>query len=412
MDVVHARCAGLDVHKKTVVACVMVSSETGVRKETRTYRTMTRHLRELSVWLRECKVSAVVLESTGVYWWPVFSVLEGDGLPITVANAHDVKGRPGHKTDVGDAQWLADLVRHDLVRASFIPPAEIRTLRELTRYRTKLAEQKAHEVRRLQKVLESANIKLGDVASNVMGVSGQHMLQAIAQGEDDPEVLAAMARGRLAVKKADLVAALEGRIQAHHRLLLRVMLEGIRSVEQRIGEMDRAIQEALAPFASAVTLLEAIPGIGATAAATIIAEIGVDMTRFATAQHLASWAGVCPGSKRSGGRTLSAKTTKGDVWLRRTLGQCAWAAVRQKDCCFGAQFKRIVVRQGKLKAIVAVSHRLLLVIHHVLLTGEVYTEFGPEYVRLPDPAKAARRHVARLESLGYEVTITPKPRAA
>lgn len=412
MDVVHTRCAGLDVHKKTVVACVLVSTQADVRKETRTFRTMTRDLRALSAWLREQEVSAVVLESTGVYWWPVFSILEADGVPITVANAQQVRGRPGRKTDVGDAHWLAELLRHGLVRASFIPPAEIRRLRELTRYRTTLVAQKAHEVRRLQKVLESANIKLGDVATDVMGVSGRQMMQAIVRGESDPAVLANLALGRLAAKREALTAALDGRIEDHHRLLLGVILTHITAIEESIRAMDAAIREALVPFAGAVTLLESIPGINATAAATIIAEIGVDMTRFPTAGQLASWAGVCPGMNRSGRRTLSARTTKGDLWLRRVLGQCAWAAIRQKGSCFGAQFKRIVVRQGKQKAAMAVAHRLLVVIHHVLRTGELYRELGPDYVRPRDAEKVARRHVARLEALGYAVTLTSPPHAA
>ncbi len=380
--------------------------------ETRTFGTMTRQLEELSWWLREQAVTAVVLESTGVYWWPVFNVLEASGVPITLANAQDVKGRPGHKTDVCDAQWLAELVRHGLVRPSFIPPEQIRTLRELTRYRTTLAEQKAHEIHRLQKGLESANIKLGDVASNVLGVSGRHMLEAIVAGEEDPEALAGLARGRLMKKKEDLVLALEGRLKDHHRLLLRVQLDHIRAIERSIGQMDRAIAEALAPFAAAVTLLESIPGVSDTAAATIIAEIGVDMGRFPTAQHLASWAGVCPGIKRSAGHTISAKTTPGDRWLRRILGQCAWSAIRMKDTCFAAQFRRIVVRQGKQKALVAVAHRLLLVVHHVLRTGEFYRELGPDYVAPMNKERAARRHIARLQALGYEVIATPKPTAA
>lgn len=412
MEVVHARCAGLDVHKKSVVACVLVSTERGVQKETRSFGTMTEDLELLSAWLRDWMVSAVVLESTGVYWWPVFSILEEEGLPITVANAQQVKGLPGRKTDVADAHWLADLVRHGLVRSSFIPPEEIRQLRELTRYRATLVTQKAHEVRRLQKVLESANIKLASVASDVMGLSARTMLQALVDGETDPETLAGMALGKLANKTEQLEKALRGRIKEHHRLLLRVQLGHIASIEASMAEIDVGITKALAPFERAVEVLDTIPGVNPTAAAAIIAEIGVDMTRFPTAGHLASWAGVCPGMKRSGGRTLSAKTTKGDVWLRRVLTQCAWAAIRKKESCFGAQYRRIVVRQGKGKALVAVSHRLLVVIYELLRTGTLYAELGENYVRPSNPQRVARRHVKRLESLGFEVQIKPRESAA
>jgi len=302
MQVVYERCAGLDVHKKTVVVCVLRSTAKGTAtQEVRTFGTMTRDLEGLSRWLAELQVEQVCLESTGVYWVPVFNILEEAGLPVTLVNAAHIKQVPGHKTDVGDAAWLADLLRHGLLRASFIPPAEIRDVRELTRYRANLVRSRATEANHVLKTLEVANLKLGSVATDALGASGWAMLTAIAAGEDDPEVLAQMAKAGLRKKLDELEQALTGRVKPHHRVLLRTSLDHLRCLEQMIEALDREVEQAMVPFAAQQAALDAVPGIDTVAAAAILAEIGVNMDQFPTAGHLASWAGVCPGNKQSGG---------------------------------------------------------------------------------------------------------------
>lgn len=413
MEVVYRRCCGLDVHKETVVACVLVTAEDGsVTRQVRTFSTMTGALRVLGQWLTDQQVEQVAMESTGVYWWPVFNVLEEVGLAVLLVNPQHSKALPGRKTDVADSAWLADLLRHGLVRASFIPPEPIRHLRELTRYRTTLQQERAQEVQRLHKVLESANIKLAAVASDVLGVSGRLMLDALmTQGEPDPAVLAELAQGRLRAKLGELRQALEGRVKPHHRVLLARILEHIAFLEDSIAQLQPEIEAALRPFAETATLLQTVAGVGPVAAAGLIAEMGVDMTCFASDKHLASWAGICPGNNQSGGKRRRSKTTRGNKWLRGLLGEVAWAAVRTKGSCFGAQYRRLVRRQGKLKAIVAVAHRLLRVIYHVLRDQEPYRELGPDYVPPRDPERQTRRHIHRLEQLGYTVTLTPKEAA-
>lgn len=408
MQVVHARCAGLDVHKKTVVACVLVTAEDGTVTETvHTVSTMTADLAALSRWLREQQVACVALESTGVYWWPVFNLLEEQGHQIVLVNAQHIKALPGHKTDIADSKWLADLLRHGLLRPSFIPPAAIRALRDLLRYRTTLVRQRAQEANRLQKVLEGANIKLAAVATDVLGVSGRAMLEAIVRGQEDAEVLAALAQRRLRAKLPALRQALEGRVQPHHRVLLRALLDHVDFLEQSIVALDTEVEQALVPFAEAMTLLQSLPGVSHTAAAALIAEIGVDMSRFPSARQLASWAGVCPGNKQSGGRRLSGATTHGDPWLRGVLAQMAWAAIRPKGTAFAARFHRIARRQGRRKALVAVMHHMLVVIYCMLRDGVPYRELGPDYYQPEDPARQRQRLVQRLEGLGYAVTLTP-----
>jgi len=408
MQVVYQRCAGLDVHKLTVVACVLISQEDGkVHEQVRTFGTMTADLAALSQWLQEGKVEQVALESTGVFWWPVFNLLEEAGLAVVLVNPQHVKAVPGRKTDVADSKWLADLLRHGLRRASFIPPAAIRDLRELTRYRKALVQERTQEANRLQKVLESANIKLAGVATDILGVSGRHMLMALAAGETDPTLLADLARGQLRKKLVALEQALCGRVKPHHRVLIRAILRHIYSLEQSIEEMDREVEQVLAPFAQEFELLQGIPGVNRTAAATIIAEIGVEMARFPSAQHLASWAGVCPGNKQSGGKRLRSRTTQGNPWLRALLGEVAWAAIRQKNTSFGARFRRLARRQNKQKAMVAVMHHLLLVIYHVLRKQEPYHELGPDYFQPTDPQRLVHRHIHQLEQLGYQVTLVP-----
>jgi transposase len=413
MQVLHERCAGLDVHKKSVVACVLSGAERGrVVREARTFGTMTRDLEALSAWLRERQVEQVALESTGVYWWPVFNILEEVGLSVILVNPQHIKQVPGRKTDVKDSEWLADLLRHGLVRASFIPPAEIRELRELTRYRKTLVQERSQEVNRLQKVLESANIKLAAVASDVLGVSGQRMLEALANGEEDPEVLAEMAVGKLRDKLEALRLALEGRVKPHHRLLVRAILEHVSFLERSLAHLDEEVRRRLAPFARQQQLLAGLPGVGERGAAALLAELGTDMSRFPSAAHLASWAGVCPGNKQSGGKRLSGATTKGNTWLRGLLGEMAWAAIRQKDTACGARYQRLKRRLGTQKALVAVMHHLLVVIYSVLRDLRPYQELGPDYYQPGDPQRRQRQAVRRLEQLGFSVTLTPKDAAA
>jgi transposase len=412
MPVIHHRCAGLDVHKRTVVACALVTQPDGTaRRAVRTFGTMTADLVALSDWLRAQQVERVVLESTGVFWWPVFTLLEEGGHDVVLVNPQQVKQVPGRKTDVADSEWLADLLRHGLLRASFIPPAPIRALRELLRYRTTLVRERTQEVNRLQKVLESANLKLAAVASDVLGVSGRQMLEAIARGEDDPEALAERAKGRLRAKRPALRLALEGRVKAHHRGLLRAILAHVDFLEETLEALDGDVERALVPFATELALLETIPGVGRTAAATLVAELGADLRAFPSATHLASWAGVCPGNRQSGGRRHSGKTTHGNVWLRGLLGEIAWAAIRKRGTSFGARFRRLARRQGKPKAVVAVMHNVLTVIYVVLRERTPYAELGPDDFGREDPQRAAYRHVAQLERLGYRVALLPAPAA-
>jgi transposase len=412
MQVVYGRCAGLDVHKQTVVACVLSSTPTGKpAQEVRTFGTMTRDLQALAAWLREQEVAQVALESTGVYWWPVYNILEEDGLPMTLVNPRYTTVPPGHKTDRGDAVWLADLLRHGLVRASFIPPADIRALRELTRYRANQVRARAQEVQHLLKTLESANLKLANVATDPVGVSGRAMLAAVAAGEEDPETLAQLAKAGLRNKLDALEQALSGRVKPHHQVLIRASLDHLRFLERTIAQLDQEVERALAPFAAQVAALDAVPGIGQVAAAAIIAEIGVDMDRFPTDGHLASWAGLCPGNKQSGGRRLSSATTKGNVWLRRILGEVAWAAIHERRSVFRVRYYRLKPRLGVQQAVVAIMHHLLRVIYHILKTGEPYRELGAEDAQHTDRHRAVRRLTRQAERLGYTVSPTPLPAA-
>ena len=341
----------------------------------------------------------------------MYNLLEGEDRTLVLVNAQHSKALPGRKTDTKDSEWLADLLRHGLVRGSFIPSAAIRDLRELTRYRTSLVQERSREANRLQKLLESANIKLASVASNVLGVSGRLMLQAMLDGEDDPEALAAFARARLRKQLPALRQALEGRVRPHHRVLLGQLLGHVDYLTSAIAELEREIEQRLVPFAEALALLQTIPGIGATAAAALIAEIGVDMGRFPSAKHLASWAGVCPGNKESAGKRLSGKTRTGNHWLRGILGEVAWASARTKGTAFRARMQRLARRRGANRATVAVAHSLLVTIYHVLSTKRPYQELGEDYFDRLQADRLERRHVQGLEQLGYTVTLTPKQAA-
>ena len=412
MHVVFERCCGLDVHKKTVVACVLLTHPDGtVQRQVRTFATMTADLLALSDWVKEWGVTHVALESTGVYWQPVFNLLEDDARTILLVNAQHLKNVPGHKTDVRDAEWLADLLRHGLLRASFIPPAPIRELRALTRYRKTLVQERAAESNRLQKVLETANIKLASVATDVLGACGRAMLAALLAGERDPAVVADLAQGKLRAKRSDLQRAVVGRIKPYHRVLIERILAHIDFLEQSIAQVQEEIEHCLPPFEEAVAVLDGIPGVGRTAAAAIVAEIGVDMSRFPTHAHLASWAGVCPGNKQSGGKRLSGKTTKttkGNPWLRAVLGEVAWAIARSPDTYLHAPYHRIARRRGKNKAIVAVAHSVLVTAYHLLQDKSPYTDLGAAYFDTLDTARIQRHHVHRLEQLGYSVALTPR----
>jgi transposase len=409
MQVVYARCCGLDVHKKTVVACVLISSEDGtVQRHARTFGTMTAELLALSDWLHGWGVTHVALESTGVYWWPVFNILEDEARTIVLVNAQHIKNLPGRKTDIKDSEWLADLLRHGLVKASFIPPEPVRELRELTRYRKSLVQERATAANRLHKVLESANIKLAVVASDVLGASGRDMLGALVSGEVDPAVLAELARGRLREKLPALRQALQGRVKPHHQVLITQILAHIDFLDASIAQLQEEIDRGLAPVADAVALLRTIPGVGETAAATIIAEIGTDMTRFPSAKHLASWAGVCPGNRQSGGRRLNGKPTSGDTWLRAVLGEAAWVIARSKGTYLHEQYQRIARRRGRNRAALAVAHSVLVIAYYVLRDKKPFVELGPDYFDKLDAERLQRHHIRRLEQLGYKVTLTPQ----
>jgi transposase len=412
MQVVHERCCGLDVHKKTVVACVLITAPDGqVTKAVRTYATMTADLLALGDWLRGLGVTQVAIESTGVYWRPVFNVLE-EGQTVTLVNAQHLKRVPGRKTDVKDAEWLADLLRHGLLRASFIPPAPVRHLRDLTRYRATLVQARTAEANRLQKVLETANLKLAAVATDVLGVSGRRMVEALLAGERDPAALADLAKGRLRAKLPELRRALEGRVEAHHRVLLGRILAHIDFLEESLAQLEPEIAGYLAPFAEAVELLDTIPGVGVDAAAVIVAEIGTDMGRFASAKHLASWAGVAPGNRQSGGKRLPAKAPKGDRWLRGVLGEVAWAVSHTKDNYLAAQYHRLARRRGKYKAILAVAHSVLVIVYHVLRDQRPYTDLGADHFERLEAGRALHYHVSKLRQLGYDVTLAAAAAAA
>jgi transposase len=411
MQVVHERCCGLDVHKKTVTACVLITSEKGkAQKSVRTFRTVTEDLLALGDWLDSLGVTQVAMESTGVYWRPVFNVLE-EGREVTLVNAQHIKAVPGRKTDVRDSEWIADLLRHGLLRASFIPPAPIRELRELTRYRKTLIRERSQEVNRLHKVLEGANIKLGSVVTDVLGVSARRMLDAMLGGERDPEVLADLARASLRGKLPELRLALEGRVGRHHLVLVERILAHIDFVEESIQRLQDEVDRCLEPMREAMELLQTIPGVGETAAATIVAEIGTDMSRFPSAKHLASWAGVCPGNYESAGRRKSGRPTEGDPWLKAVLGEVAWAIARSKTPNYlTEQYRRLARRRGKYKAAVAVAHSVLVIAYHVLQDKRPYRDLGADYFDRLDTERIERHHVNRLKALGYEVEL--KPRAA
>jgi transposase len=376
MEVLHRWCAGLDVHKKTVVACVRTVDPDGpTRTHVKTFPTLTAGLRDLADWLQAQGVRQVAMESTGVYWKPVWHLLEGR-FDLMLVNAHFIKNVPGRKTDVKDAEWIAQLLQHGLLRPSFVPPPEVRQLRDLTRQRTQLVRARATVVNRIQKVLEDANVKLASVATDVLGVSGRAMITRLIGGETDPEVLAELARRRLREKIPQLQQALDGRVTDHHRFQLQLLMRQVDHVEGLIATLDARIEVLMVPFADAAQRLVLIPGVGRQATEVIMAEIGADMTLFPSAAHLASWAGLCPGNDQSAGKRRSGRTTKGSQWLRTTLVQVAWAASHTKDTTFAATYHRWARRMGKKKALVAVAHKILTVVYLLLKEGTSYQERG------------------------------------
>lgn len=407
MDVIHRHCAGLDVHKKVVVAAIIVPDGAGgLFKETRSFRTMTADLLGLSDWLMSQGVTHVAMESTGEYWKPIFNILENN-FEVILVNAQHISKVPGRKTDISDAEWIAELLRHGLLAASFIPPVGQRELRELTRYRSTFVKERATLINRVQKVLESANIKLASVATNVVGASGRAMLEAMLAGTATPEQMAELSKGRMRSKRTELSQALEGRVKPHHRFVLTELLRQIDSLDESIARFDQEIEEYCRPFEEAVVLLDTIPGVARQTAEIIVSEIGTDMSRFPTANHLASWAGVAPGNNESAGKQRSGRTTKGNKPLGVTLVQAAHAAAHTKNTYLSAQYHRLAGRRGKKRATVAVAHTILVIAYYLIKRKEPYRELGSDYFDKRRPEATAKRLVRRLEQLGFQVSLQP-----
>lgn len=406
MRVMHSNCAGLDVHSQSVVACARTTEGNRVAHEVKSFGTTSRELFELLHWLEEHGCTHAVMESTGVYWKPVWHVLEGS-IELVLAQASEVKNLPGRKSDVSDAQWLSDLMAHGLVRASFVPPEPIQELRALTRTRKQLVREVGQHAQRVQKVLEDANVKLASVLSNVLGVSGRQVLRALIEGESDPKVLAAFVSSRVKAPRDRIVDALQGRVTPHHRFLLRLHLEQIEHLETVIAAVEGEAATALRPFRDSLERLTTIPGVSDVVARVIVAEIGLEMSRFPTAAHLISWAGLCPEMDETAGKRRSTRLRRGAPWLKSTLVQAAWGAVRTKDCYLRAQFFRLKARRGPGKAIVAVAASILKAAYFILRDGVPYRELGGDYFQRLDKPRIAKHLVRRLNELGFEVTIQP-----
>jgi transposase len=408
MEAIVKRCCGLDVHQSVVLACLIIGEAGGKpRKEIRRYGTTTRELKLLREWLLSMGCTHVAMESTGVYWKPVYAVLEGC-FEIVVGNAHHIKNVPGRKTDVKDCEWIGDLLRHGLIAKSFVPPKPVRELRDLTRYRRKLVEAGATERNRLLKLLETANIKLAGVASDVFGVSGRLMLQALIAGLAQPAEIAQLARGRLRHKLAELEAALEGCVEDHHRFLMARQLGRIETAEADLDKLDARLREKLLPYDAQLALLMQIPGVDWVIAATIIAEIGVDMSLFVSAAHLAAWAGICPGNHQSAGKQRHGKTRKGNVYLKTALVTAAVTAAKKRGTYLKDKYHRLSARRGKMRAAVAIGHKILIAAYRMLSTGADYKDLGPTYLDALKPRRTAANLVRRLRDLGYEVNLQPR----
>ena len=407
MQVLYPCCSGLDIHKKFVVACVLTTNAEGqVQKESRTFSTMTQDLLALLDWLQAAGCTHIAMESTGSYWRPVYNLLEGQ-FTLLAGNAYHMKTVPGRKTEVKDAEWIADLLRHGLIRGSFIPAPARRQLRDLTRYRTHLVEERARLTNRLQTVLEDANVKLASVVTDIRGVSARAILAALIAGETDPVVLAELARGRMRSKREVLAQAVVGRFTPHHAFLIPEHLSQLDYLEEAVERVSAEIAQRPADEQAALELLDTIPGVGQRAAEILVAEIGTAMARFPSAKHLASWAGLCPGNKESGGKRLSGKTREGNPWLRQVLIEVAHAASKTKDTYLAAQYRRLATRRGKQRALVALGHSILVMVYHILSRRRPYRELGPLYFDILDRQRVQQRLVQRLERLGYTVNLQP-----
>lgn len=405
MEILYERCCGLDVHKRSVVACLITDKLKGKRhKEIRTFGTTTEELVELSEWLSAAGCTHVAMESTGSYWKPIYNILEDD-FDLLVANAQHVKALPGRKTDVGDAEWIADLLQHGLLRGSFIPSRELRELRELTRHRKSMIQLRCTQCNRIQKVLEGANIKLASVISNVLGVSGRAMLAALVEGKASPEEMADLAHPNLRASRENLIPALTGDMNRHQRFVLGQLLTQVEGLDRTIADCSAEIADRMGHWDDAIQRLCTIPGVGRKTAEVIMAEIGPDMSIFPTHRHLASWAGMCPGNHESGGRRRSGKTRKGSKWLRQALVESASSAAKTRDTYLSAQYRRLAARRGRNKATVALGHTILVVAYYILRDGTTYRELGPNYFDELRPERVRRRMVRRLEALGYQVTL-------
>ena len=414
MQTLFPNCAGLDVHKTFVMACRVTTDQHGrTHQEVRRFGTMTRDLEALAEWLAEGGITDVGMESTGVYWQPVYNIL-AERFEVWLVNAKHVKHVPGRKTDVKDAEWLAQLLQHGLLKPSFIPAEEQRALREVVRYRQSVVQERNRIANRLQKVLEDANLKLASVVTNIQGVSAQAILEALVDGEDDPQVLAELARGKLRKKRAALEQALAGRLREHHRFLLTQLLTHLEFLDEELGTLQARIEamlEAMDPFREAVERLDSIPGVNERIATLIVAEIGVDMSRFPSAKHLTAWAGLVPGNNETGGKQRPSRTRKGNRYLRAGLVQAAHAAARKRGCYLKALYHRLAARRGAQRAAVAVARTILQIAYHIITRGDTYHDLGPDYFDRLDREHTTKRLVRRLERLGYAVDLAERPAA-
>lgn len=407
MEVIYPRCAGLDVHKQTVVACVRIARESAAPlQEVRTFETTTSGLLQLCDWLDALGVEHVGMEATGVYWKPVWHVLESH-FELVLANAAHVKNVPGRKTDVSDAMWLADLLAHGLIRASFVPPTAVQELRTLTRTRKQFVRERSSHVQRIEKILEDANLKLSVVLSDTLGKSGRAVLQALIDGQTNPQELASCISSRVKASRAELLEALRGNVTAHHRFMLKLHLQHIDALDAAVADLDKEVGAGLQPFRQAAKLLSTMPGLGDVSAHVIVSEIGIDMSRFATPAHLVSWACLCPRNDESAGKRRSTRLRRGGKWLKTTLIQAAWAAVKVKGSYLQAKFHRIRSRRGSKKAIVAVAASMLTSAWHMLRDGTAWNELGAAHFDRADAAKTANRLIRRLQQIGYVVHAQP-----
>jgi len=411
MKAIIERCAGIDVGKKIILVCLLTGKAHEEPERTvKTFSTMTKDLLTCKDWLESEGCTHVAMESTGVYWKPIFNILE-ESMEVILANARHIKNVPGRKTDVKDCQWIAELLRHGLIRGSFIPPREIRDLRDLTRYRRKLIQQRSSELNRIQKFMEDANIKLSSVVTDINGVSSQDMIHHLIKGDMTPQEMAELAKGRLRNKMTDLEKALEGNIRDHHRFILKLSIEMITSYDQIIDELDLEIDKKIQPFKEEIERLETIPGVKKKTAESLIAEIGVDMSRFPTDAHISSWAGVSPGNNESAGKRRSGRTNHGNKNLKSTLSEAAWAASRTKGTYLKARFQRLAARRGKKRASVAISHTILIMAYHIIKEQCTYKELGGDFFDRINEEHIVKRLAARIHALGYKVDLTKLPLA-